>query len=291
MHCVTLNLHTALPARLDGRNLQPDRLADMTADAIAQLPLSLGRRRTTVGEWFSVHLAAADTPLAQLCLVGDCRRIDYLGHSLQGGELVVQGDAGDAVGYAMRAGTIHVRGNVGARAGMSMRGGLRSGGRLWIDGNAGDYVGGPAPGERSGMSGGQVIIGGSTGDFLGQRMRRGTIMVGESAGDFAAAEMVAGTIAIGANVGASPALGMRRGTLLVGRPPRLAHVGFTSPRAETPSVWPLLRASLSRQLTRPCSLQHRLADQAGTMMRSLGDLAAGGMGEVLWFDDASEQAS
>ena len=40
---------------------------------------------------------------------------------MNAGEIVVHGNAGDALGYAMRGGAIYVRGDAGYRAGIHMK--------------------------------------------------------------------------------------------------------------------------------------------------------------------------
>lgn len=279
MNAVTLTLHTLPPQGLDLSGLLPDTLAAQSESQLAARPLLMGRQATQLGDWFDVRVETTDAVERSLRLVGDCRRLDYVGQGLRGGRLIVEGDAGNAVGHRMRGGSVHVYGNAGDYLGMSMRGGT-----VTIDGSAGDYVGGPAAGERSGMSNGEILIRGNVGSHLGYRLRRGTIVVAGQAGRWAAAEMVAGTLAIGGAVGPQLAIGMRRGTVMLCQPAERPGSGFTEPRRETPSIQPLLVNRLC-QIAGPGSPWSDLASApAGSFLRTIGDRAVGGMGEVLWYE-------
>ncbi len=279
MNAVTLSLRTQPPQGLDLSGLLPETLADQSESQIAARPLAMGRQPTQLGDWFDVHVETTDAVQPSLRLVGDCRRLDYVGQDLRSGRIVIDGDVGNAVGQRMRAGSVHVQGSAGDHVGMAMRGGT-----LTIDGSAGDYVGGPAAGERSGMSGGEILIRGNAGTHLGYRMRRGTIVVAGQAGRWAAAELVAGTLAIGGAVGTQLAIGMRRGTIVLCQQPELAGEGFTEPRRETPSIQPLLVHRLCHIAGSESPFSRLVAAPAGSVLRTIGDRAVGGMGEVLWYE-------
>ena len=78
----------------------------------------------------------------------------------------------------MSGGRIKVDGNAGDYAGCEMHGGL-----IQIAGNAGHRIGAAYPGSKKGMTDGTILIGGDVGSEVGASMRRGTLVVGGSCGD------------------------------------------------------------------------------------------------------------
>jgi formylmethanofuran dehydrogenase subunit C len=109
---------------------------------------------------------------------------------MRGGELVVQGHAGDWAGAEMR------------------------GGVLRIDGNAGHMLGAAYRGSPKGMRGGTILVRGRAGNEVGCAMRRGLIAVGGDTGDFAGVMMLAGSIFVAGSLGIRPGAGMKRGTIV-----------------------------------------------------------------------------
>ena len=134
-------------------------------------------------------------------------------------------------------------------------------GRLEVHGDAGDYAG-------CGMAGGELLV----------RGRAGTVVVAGSAGDFAASRMVAGTLAIAGACGEHLAYGMRRGTVLCLGPHPQASSTFVATRHDIRVYWSLLR----RYLAAVGGVFERLP--AAAPQRFVGDIAADGKGELLWFD-------
>jgi formylmethanofuran dehydrogenase subunit C len=108
-------------------------------------------------------------------------------------------------------------------------------------------------------------------------MRRGSAVVFGDAGDFLASRMVAGTIAIGGKAGVHAGYGMRRGSVVFARAGGLAQVPdtFVPAGAEAAVVWQLLARDLARQGGPFADLPAR------PIRRHLGDLAAGGKGELI----------
>lgn len=100
---------------------------------------------------------------ASLCYPADC-----IGYSLEKGQIVFQGDAGDYVGECMSGGEIIVQGNAGYYVGYRM-----SGGQIRIQGNAGGHVG-------TYMSGGNIYMQGQIGSISesgrGKVYQRGTLL-------------------------------------------------------------------------------------------------------------------
>ena len=169
----------------------------------------------------------------------------------------------------MRSGTIEVRGSTASHAAQQLRGGS-----IRILGNTGDYLAGPLPGRRSGMSGGRVVVAGSAGHHVGHRMRRGLITVLSDCGDGVASDMIAGTIAVGGKVGELIAAGMRRGTVSLAAPTPLDPIRFVCGSPSPLGITRLIAADL----------QHAAAEIAASLSvparRFLGDRSCGGQGEI-----------
>lgn len=120
---------------------------------------------------------------------------------MDGPEVVVKGNAQDAMGNTMNSGRIVVYGNTGDTAGYAMRGG-----EIYIKGNAGYRVGihmKEYPGKRP-----AIVVGGKAGDFLGEYMAGGIIILlgldmpdnGEIAGNYCGTGMHGGSIFIRGNI-------------------------------------------------------------------------------------------
>lgn len=263
----TLTLHTPPALRLDLRALNPAALAGLSAAQIEALALPHGSRTVALAEVFRV---SPGDDADSLRLEGDLSRADRIGWQLGAGRIEVHGPVGDYAGGCMSGGTLHVHGDARDLAACEM-----AGGTLTIEGSTGDFAASTRPGSMDGMRGGMLIVRGSAGARFGDRMRRGTALVGGDAGDFLASRMVAGTIALGGRCGAHPAYGMRRGSLVfAGAAPELP-VGFVPAGAEAPVFWQLLARDLQRHGGPFAGLASR------GMRRHLGDLAAGGKGEII----------
>jgi formylmethanofuran dehydrogenase subunit C len=262
---IRLKLRQAPDLRLDLRGLQPG-LRDMAA--IERLPLAQGRHFVALAEFFSV--SAVDDGQNLLQLEGDLSRCDRLGWQLDGGRIQVEGDVGDYAGAGMRAGELRINGHAGLLAACEM-----SGGRLEVQGNVGDHAASGQPGSMDGMRGGTFVVHGNAGQRFGDRMRRGTALVFGDVGDFLASRMVAGSIAVGGRVGAHVGYGMRRGSLVfAGAVPAIAPT-FVPAVADALVFWQLLARDLALHGGPFTPLPSR------RIQRHLGDLAAGGKGELI----------
>lgn len=268
---VRLRLRQPPGLRLDLRGLTPAALAGLDAAAIARLPLAQGRSTLPLGEFFDVALEGeGQGDGGALCFEGDLSRCDRVGWQLAAGRIVVEGSVGDHAGAGMTAGELHIHGSAGLLAACEM-----AGGRLVVDGNVGDFGASAQPGSLDGMRGGSFIVRGSVGQRFGDRMRRGTALVFGDAGDFFASRMVAGSIALGGRAAAHVAYGMRRGSLVfAGAPPAVAPT-FVPANADAPVIWQLLARDLARHGGPFADLPAR------RVTRHLGDLAAGGKGELI----------
>ena len=93
-----------------------------------------------------------------------------LGAYLNGGRIVVEGNAQDAVGDTMNEGEIVISGNVGDAAGYAMRGG-----RIYVRGDAGYRAGIHMKAYEDKIP--VIVIGGCAGSFLGEYQAGGVIVV------------------------------------------------------------------------------------------------------------------
>ena len=207
------------------------------------------------------------------------------------GELLLEGDLAkaDRIGWQLAGGRIRVEGDAGDYLGAGMSGGEivasghagvlaaceMSGGRLEIAGNAGDFAASALPGSMDGMRGGTLLVRGSVGARFADRMRRGSALVFGNAGDFVASRMVAGTVAVAGRVGAHAGLGMRRGTLVLLQAPPAPLPTFAATAYDFGVIWGLLARDIARAGGPFAGLP------AARPQRLVGDLSAEGKGELL----------
>lgn len=108
-------LRAPLERRVDCADLLADGWQTMTATDLARRPVYLeGSGAMPFGELFELN----GTGDGAIRFIGDLARVDRLGAGLRGGEVVVEGNAGDEIGVRMRRGLITVAGDIGARAGL-----------------------------------------------------------------------------------------------------------------------------------------------------------------------------
>jgi formylmethanofuran dehydrogenase subunit C len=259
--------------RVDLRSLDPAAVCLLDQDAVAAVQVGQGNRQVPLGDFFDVAIEERDAAAPTLTLEGDLRGIDRIGWRMTEGTIQVLGDAGDYLGCGMAGGRLTVSGSAGDFAAAEM-----SGGQLRIDGNCGDFAAASLPGSIDGMRGGSMVIGGNAGARLADRMRRGTLLVLGDAGDYAASRMVAGTLAIAGACGSHLAYGMRRGTVLcLGAHPEASST-FAATHHDFRVYWSLLRQHLAA--AGGVFAQLPIAPPK----RFVGDIAADGKGELLWFD-------
>ncbi len=253
----TLRMKQTPALRVDMRGVTP------SAD-VQTLQVGYGNALVPLAELFSI----APRNDGKLIFDGDCSRCDRIGWQMDGGTLIVEGDAGDYVGAGMRGGAILVRGHARDLAACEM-----AGGTLTIEGSVGDFAASTLPGSMDGMRGGTLVIKGNVGERCADRMRRGTVVIFGNSGDFLASRLVAGTIAIGGKAGAHVGYGMRRGSIVFAGAPPTPSPTFVPAIADVPVFWQLLARDLAQHGGVFASLPSRRVE------RQLGDLAADGKGE------------
>ncbi|WP_029008991.1 formylmethanofuran dehydrogenase subunit C [Azospirillum halopraeferens] len=268
MSTLTLTLRERPLHRIDASALLPARLAGLGPAGLAALTLTVGMERLPLGELFAIDGTPGDT----LVLRGPCDRLDRIGAGLDGGCIVVEGDAGGEAGCGMSGGVVRVQGAAGARAGAEM-----SGGTLEVAGDAGPFAGAGRPGSTHGMTGGTLIVRGNAGERAGDRMKRGLIVVEGDAGPGAASRLIAGTLVVAGTVGPHAGPGMRRGTLLLGRAPAALPPTFLPAGRHDLVVLRLLR----RHLAGISAVAADLLADGRPVDRFVGCTGAAGRGEVL----------
>jgi formylmethanofuran dehydrogenase subunit C len=204
---LTLTLRARLDYRLDLSPIVPHVLAGKTIRQIERMELQTSHRPIKLADVFRVHAGNNE----QIRIQGSSDRLDYVGHQMTGGALIVEGNVGIKAGRLMSGGRLTVLGNTGPWAGSAMKAGV-----FEIRGTAGDRLGGPVAGEIAGMRGGIVVVRGSVGQRAGDRMRRGTIIIEGRAGDYAGSRMIAGTLIVGRSAGPLAGFMLKRGTIVLG---------------------------------------------------------------------------
>ena len=264
MKPLVLTLKQRPPERLDMSALLPNLLAGKTADEIARIGVQTTRRPLTIGDVFRVRMGDA----RHIRVEDACDRLDWIGHGMTDGEIVVDGDAGSQAGRLMRGGRITITGSAGPWAASGMRGG-----EIEIRGTAGERLGGPLPGEMAGMRGGVVTVRGDAGERLGDRLRRGTILVEGRAGAWAGSRMIAGTVIVAGSAGPLPGYLMRRGTIVLAGSADLSPT-FVDCGTHDLIALRLLAMFVARYSARAARVVQR------SLRRFAGDMAVLGKGEI-----------
>ena len=269
MSALTFTLRSVPPQRIDLATLVPANLEGRSREQIMAMPLHCGNRSLAVGDLFEVRTGE----VRAIVFEGGSDRLDGIGTNFDGDSLSVHGEVGAYLARSMRRGRIEVHGSTGAFAGSGMLDG-----ELCIRGDAGDFLGAPLPGEMQGMRGGTIVVDGDAGDRVGDRMRRGTILVAGRLGAYAGSRMVAGTVAALGGCGAWPGYLMRRGTLWFAVGPNEPGPAFVDCGVHALPMLPMLVRSWQR--IDPAF--GRLLGTGQSVRRMMGDLGAGGMGEILF---------
>lgn len=269
---ITLTLKQAPALRVDLRGVTPTVLSALPVAEIERLSVTHGTQTLPLAELFGLARSESSGDVDELRFVGDLARFDRVGWQMAGGRVVVDGGVGDYAGGGMSAGEMQVSGSAGALTACEMAGGL-----LTVAGDVGDFAASTLPGSMDGMRGGTFIVRRHAGARFGDRMRRGTALVFGDAGDFLASRMVAGTIAIGGAAGSHVGYGMRRGSVVFAASnaaPTLSST-FVPAVADARVFWQLLSRDLARHGGPFAGLPSR------AIRRHLGDIAAGGKGELI----------
>ncbi len=263
---------------VDLMGLTPEAVAGRSAEDIAGDPLYLGRRRIAVADLFDVeHVAQPEIAIGreeevEITLRRASDKLCAIGAGMGEGRIEVHGTAGDYLGRGMRGGHIRVRGSAGHCAGQGMRGGL-----IEVSGDIGDFAGSSVPGATEGMNEGTILVSGNAGQRTGDRMRRGMLVVKGSTGDYLGSRMKGGTILVLGPCGKWVGLAMRRGTIVLAQKPAEVPATFNSSGKLKMEFLRLLFRELGRSFRSLAFLRN----YGPLSERLVGDLSAGGKGEVL----------
>jgi len=265
MTALVLSLRATPAQRLDLSALTPNRLAGLAESDIAAIELQTTRERVRVGDVFSLRMGDS----AQLVFEGGSERFDRVGLAMTSGTIRVEGEVGVQAGRLMRGGRLEIAGNAGPWAASRMHDGS-----IEIGGAAGDRVGGPLPGETSGMRGGIVVVRGDAGARAGDRLRRGTIIVEGKTGAQAGSRMIAGTLILRGHAGALPGYLMGRGSIILAQ-----GCEAISPSFVDCGVHDLVAFRLMADFVKPYSTELAALIRR-PWRRFLGDMAVIGKGEI-----------
>jgi formylmethanofuran dehydrogenase subunit C len=265
MKPLTFTMRQRPDQRLDLSPLVPHLISGKSTAEIERIELQTTRWRVGVGDVF--RLRPGDP--GSIRIVGSCDRLDRVGCTMSGGEILVDGDVGSQAGRLMTGGSLTVTGNTGPWAASGMKGGF-----LEIRGTTGAFLAAPLAGEMAGMRGGLVIVRGSAGERAGDRMRRGTIVIEGEAGAYAGSRMIAGSLLIAKKAGVLPGYLMKRGSIVLG-----AGCETISPTFVDCGYHELLAVRLWAGFVHPHSKK-----AASLLLRPLrrlaGDMAVVGKGEI-----------
>lgn len=209
MSGLILTLKKELKVPLDASIISPTNLVGKTIDEVKNLELWEGNKKVKINEIFHVEGENKEEDLT-IKLVGDFSKARGLGFKMNGGKLIIDGNAGLRLGEKMSGGLIKVKGNAGSWVGSEM-----TGGTIEIEGNAGDFIGAGYRGGRKGMKGGKIIVKGNCGVEAGAWMINGIIKVYGNAGIFPGIHMKGGTIFIKGNCEGRAGAEMKDGKIVI----------------------------------------------------------------------------
>jgi formylmethanofuran dehydrogenase subunit C len=257
---------------LEAEAISPDVLAGLSHRDICALPVFLGKTQCRLDDFFGVDGEASD----DIRLLGDLRKVRWIGRGMTRGRITVDGNIGMHVGAYMKGGRIDVSGSASDWVGAEMSGGI-----IRVAGNAGGQIGAAYRGSRRGMSDGTIVVSGTAGLEVGMRMKRGLIVIGGPVRDFAGLEMKGGTIVLQSGAELRTGAWMRRGTIIALREiPLLPTFLYSS--TYVPSFLALLAAHLA---TLGLSLP---VHASRPYVRYLGDTSVLGKGEILVLPSGDE---
>ncbi len=193
---VTLKLIKNPEIPIEADSITPTHFASKTNTHIGALPILQGNQSMKLSDFFSISGGAGETADdTEIIITGDLRKVKMIGKGMNGGKIIIEGDAGMHLGSEMIAGRIHVKGSVGAWTGAEMEGG-----NIQIEGDATDFLCAGYQGSKDGMKGGRVYVAGDVGREMASHMRKGFIAVKGNVGEHAAVRMMGGTIIVVGNI-------------------------------------------------------------------------------------------
>ena len=161
MTALTFTLKTVPAFKLNCARLTPNNLTGLSLTQIKNLNLLNTKNSAKVADFFDVTGDNAE----HIIFKNSNAQLNFIGHKMSHGNIIIERDCGDFLGAQMQGGTIVCKGNAGDRVADLMRRGL-----ILIDENAGDYCG-------SRMLAGTIGVYGGIGKYAGFGMKRGTLLL------------------------------------------------------------------------------------------------------------------
>lgn len=270
MSALVLKLRATPPGRIDLSAVIPSATAGKSIAEIERFVVGGGRVPIALADVFAVSGDPAGGDEAMITIEGATAHCDGIGAELDGGTIIVDGDAGMYAGRHMKRGRLAIGGSAGAYLAAGLKNGLVS-----VKGRAGDFVGGVLPGDKNGMAGGSVVVEGDIGERAGDRMRRGTIVTRGKTGASAGSRMLGGTIVAEDGLGPGPGPMLRRGTLIAPNVARMLATFGDCGRHDL-GILKIMNQYFAKELG-PLAPNPFPA----LVRRFAGDLATGGKGEIL----------
>lgn len=179
-------------------------------EELKDLPIRRGNRTYRLSRFFKVEEEGQAYGLSDIIIIveGSDSRLVRLGEAMEGGSMIINGDAGMHLGASMIGGEIKVNGNVDNWCGAEMKGGA-----ITVNGDAESFLGSNYIGNVEGMSGGIIKVKGSVKDFAGVRLNGGEIVIEGSCGDFLGYYMKNGKITVKGKCGVEIGSRMRGGVI------------------------------------------------------------------------------
>jgi formylmethanofuran dehydrogenase subunit C len=251
---------------LEAEALSPDVLVSLSNEEIRALPVSLGKRRRRLDDFFIVEGAASD----EIEIRGDVSRVKWIARGMTRGRVTIDGSVGMHLASGMKGGSVEVAGDASDWIGAEMTGGL-----IRVHGSAGGQAGAAYRGSLGGMSGGTIVVDGSAGNEVGMRMKRGTIAVGGRVKDFAGLQMKGGTIVLRGGADLRAGAWMIRGTIVSLTPIELLPT-FAYAATYNPTFMRLYAKHLAA-----LNIALPYDERDGAYERYTGDTSVPGKGEIL----------
>ena len=244
-----LELMEELKIPVEAPKLKPDVIVNCYGiKDVEYIPVHHGNEDAYLGDFFKVSGEIDDSVLIE----GDLRKVKRIGEGMSQGSIEIHGDVGMHLAKDM------------------------SGGKVFVDGNVGNFACASYWGEKRGMSGGVVFINGSAGDDLGRRMRRGIVFVSGSVGKFVGADVIAGTIFVMGRAAEGVGAGMKRGSIVLYR-----QAGLLPSFLYSGEFKPYFLLLYSRYLGDLFQLELPPEFESGYFRRYMGDFLSLGKGEIL----------
>jgi len=165
---------------LEIENFNPSSVVAAGEEKLGELEVYEGNCIRPCSEFFDISGSIGENAESQIVIIEDsCNMLRRIGYGMEGGKIIVKGNAGSQTGCYMKKGEIIIKGNTGSYTGIEIKGG-----KITIEGNAGEFLGGSYWGSRTGMTGGEIVVNGDTGNEAGSWIKGGNITIKGKAGDF-----------------------------------------------------------------------------------------------------------